>query len=100
MNIDAKDGEIDVFYTNAVDHAFDLENFFKEHARILNPDGYAIYDIGVDAKGGIFEAVSWDSDDVVFQMMLKSFKRVVKVETDEDWQWIMLSEPIKSVPSN
>lgn len=96
MNIDAKDGEIDVFYTNAVDHAFDLDKFFKEHARVLSPDGYAIYDIGVDAKGGIFEAVSWDSDSVVFQMMLKHFKRVVKVETDDDWQWILLSEPIKA----
>lgn len=95
MHIDAKDGEIDVLYTNAVDHAFDLDAFFKEHARVLNANGYVIYDIGVDAKGGIFEAVSWDSDAVIFQMMLKHFKRVVKVETDEDWQWILLAEPIK-----
>jgi SAM-dependent methyltransferase len=96
MNIDAEDDSIDVFYTNAVDHAFELDKFFAEHARVLKPDGYAIYDIGVDAKGGIFEAVSWDSDAVVFQMMLKHFKKVVKVETDEDWQWILLSNPIKA----
>jgi len=96
MHIDAKDGEIDGFYTNAVDHAFDLDKFFKEHARILSPNGFIIYDIGVDAKGGIFEAVSWDSDAVIFQKMLKYFRRVVKVETDEDWQWILLAEPIKA----
>ncbi|MCG8526325.1 MAG: class I SAM-dependent methyltransferase [Opitutales bacterium] len=96
MNIEAKDASIDVFYTNAVDHAFELEKFFAEHARVLKDDGYAIYDIGVDAKGGIFEAVSWDSDSVIFQMMLKHFRRVVKVETDDDWQWIMLTDPIRS----
>jgi len=96
MNLEAKDGEIDVFYTNAVDHAFNLENFFKEHARVISPKGFAIYDIGVDAKGGIFEAVSWDSDAVVFQLMLKYFKKVIKVETDGDWQWILLAEPVKT----
>lgn len=95
MNIDAADSSIDAIYTNAVDHAFELEKFFEEHARVLKPDGYVIYDIGVDAKGGIFEAVSWDSDAVVFQMMLKFFKRVIKVETEEEWQWILLAEPIK-----
>jgi hypothetical protein len=96
LNIDAADGSIDVFYTNAVDHAFDLERFFTEHARVVSDQGVAIYDIGVDAKGGIFEAVSWDSDSVVFQLMLRHFKRVLKVETDQDWQWIVLAEPIRS----
>ncbi len=95
MNIDAEDSSIDLFYTNAVDHAFELDQFFKEHARVVKPDGFAIYDIGVDAKGGIFEAVSWDSDAVIFQMMLKHYKKVVKVETDADWQWILLNSPIK-----
>lgn len=95
MHLAEADSSIDLFYTNAVDHAFDLDAFFKEHARVIKPDGYAIYDIGVDAKGGIFEAVSWDSDSVVFQMMLKHFRRVVKVESESDWQWILLREPIK-----
>jgi hypothetical protein len=37
LKIDAEDGSIDLIYTNAVDHAFDLEKMFAEHARVIKP---------------------------------------------------------------
>lgn len=95
MNLEAKDDSLDLVYCNAVDHAYNLDGFFEEHVRALKPMGYALYEVGVDADGGAFEAVDWDNDAVIFQKILTYFKRVVKVEVDYGWQWMLFAEPKK-----
>jgi len=85
---------LDMIYCNAVDHAFNLESFFSEHARAIKPDGYALYDIAIQnkeiQKHGAFETVGWESEEVLFLLMLKYFKKVVKIETEPGWRWILL----------
>jgi hypothetical protein len=72
-----------------VDHAFDLDAFFAEHARAIKPDGYALYEIPLQ-DGGAFEAVEWKSDETVFLLMLQYFRGVIKVETEGKWKWMLL----------
>ncbi|MBF0422289.1 MAG: methyltransferase domain-containing protein [Magnetococcales bacterium] len=97
MAIEAADHSLDLIYTNAVDHAFNLDAFFKEHARVIKKDGYALYDLNIQsaAKGaGPFEAVEWDREERVFLLMLKYFKQVIRVETEDNWKWVLLKGPI------
>ncbi len=92
MHLDLPDSSVDLFYTNCVDHAFDLHAFFKEHARVLKPHGYAIYDVAANMEegGGAFEAVDWERTEDVFGLMFNHFHRIIRVERDEPWLWIML----------
>lgn len=44
-------------YSNCIDHAFNLSQFFQEHARVLKPGGCALYDINIsEQRFGAFEA--------------------------------------------
>jgi len=91
MHLENADSSLDMIYSNCIDHAFDLDAFFKEHARVLKPDGFVLYDIAIQDKGGgPFEAVEWESDDIIFLMMLKYFKTVVKVSTTKSWKCVLL----------
>ncbi len=91
MALEYPDSSVDMVYSNCVDHAFDLSKFFQEHARVLKPDGYAIYDIGISGQGfGSFESVGWESEEAVFLLALKYFKNVLKVEVYDTWKWILL----------
>lgn len=94
MHLENPDSSVDMIYCNAVDHAFDLESFFREHARVIKPGGYVLYDIAArdDAtqEPGPFEAVGWESQYAPFLLMLKYFKKLVKVETEPLWMWILL----------
>jgi len=92
MKLDTADNSLDLLYTNCVDHAFDLDAFFKEHARALKPDGYALYELGANMEGGggPFEAVSWDRTEDVFVKMLGIFGQLIRVERDEEWLWILM----------
>jgi len=92
MKLEETDGSIDMVYCNAIDHAFDLNAFFAEHARVLQPDGYALYDIAVQ-NGGAFESAEWDSEETVFMIMLRHFRRVVRVESEPAWKWVLLKGP-------
>jgi len=89
MNIDAADASVDMIYCNAVDHAFDLDRFFREHARVLKPDGIAIYDIST-APPGSFEAVEWNDERSLFLLMLEHFSQVESVRIDRFWKTIRL----------
>jgi SAM-dependent methyltransferase len=93
MALEYPDSSVDMVYSNCIDHAFELSNFFQEHARVVKPGGYAIYDIFVYGEGlGTFEAVGWESEDSVFLLALKYFKHVLKVEMDGDWKWLLLKK--------
>jgi SAM-dependent methyltransferase len=91
MHLENHDSSVDMIYCNALDHAFNLESFFCEHARVIKTDGYVLYDIAVqDKEHGAFEAVGWKSQEALFLLMLKYFKKVIKVETEPGWMWTLL----------
>jgi hypothetical protein len=94
MTLECPDSSIDMIYSNCLDHAFNLEKFFQEHARVIKPGGYVLYDIAMQSKygGGAFEAVEWDSEETLFQMMLKYFDKIIKVETEELWKWVLMQK--------
>jgi len=46
--LDEADASVDLVYSNCLDHALDLDDFFSEHARVLGPLGFALYDIHRD----------------------------------------------------
>ena len=50
MKLDDPDNSVDLLYTNCIDHAFDLDQMISEHARVLKPDGYLLYDIGINLR--------------------------------------------------
>lgn len=89
MHLDNPDSSLDMVYCNAIDHAFNLDSFFAEHARVIKPDAYVLYDIAIQ-KGGAFESVEWESEEVVFTLMLKHFKKIIRVETEHNWKWILM----------
>lgn len=97
MKLDLPDGSLDLLYTNCVDHAFDLEAMMTEHARVLKPDGFLLYDIGINMEKGTagpFEAVSWDRTEDLVVKLLGKFEKLVRAERDENfgglWLWVLL----------
>jgi SAM-dependent methyltransferase len=92
MHMDNKTSSVDLVYTNCVDHVFNLNEFFAEHARVIKPDGYVLYDLSLDVKSsrGSFETVCWESEEDIFLIMLRYFKMIVRLENEEGWKWILL----------
>ena len=92
MKLDYPDSSLDLLYTNCIDHAFDLDAFFAEHARVMKPDGYVLYDLAANMEegGGAFEAVAWKRTEVIFEKLLRRFKKLVHVEREEQWMWVLL----------
>lgn len=92
MHLEEEASSLDLIYSNSVDHAFDLEAFFAEHARVIKPSGHVLYDLPLEQGGGPspFEAVRWKSEEDVFLMMLAHFCKVVRVEEDQGWKWFLL----------
>ena len=79
-------------YSNALDHSFDLDAFFAEHARVLKPEGYALYDIAIQ-EGGAFESVEWNSDETVIEIMMRHFQVIVRTESEPSWKWVLVKRP-------
>ena len=97
MKLREADATLDLLYTNCVDHSFDLDAMFAEHARVLKPDGYLLYDMGVDmeeGKGGPFEAVAWDRTEDLVVRLLGAIRKLVRAERDQhfggQWLWVLL----------
>lgn len=92
MHLAAGDASVDLVYSNCIDHAFDLDAFFAEHARVLKPDGYALYDFAVrnDDTSAAFESVVWSDDAVVLEQMERHFGEVVRREREDVWEWLLL----------
>lgn len=99
MHLDESDSSLDMIYCNAIDHAFDLEAMFIEHARVIKPDGYVLYEFYMrHAKS--FEAVEWKSSEVVFSLILKYFREVIKVDTEQDIIWCLFKGKRKLVDNH
>lgn len=96
QHLENADGSVDLVYSNSVDHAFDLDAFFGEHARVLKPNGFALYDVQRVYRPGDrapFEATLWRRSEDVLVWALRYYERLVKVEADHDWTWALLQHP-------
>jgi SAM-dependent methyltransferase len=90
------DGSIDLLYSNSVDHAPDLDAFFSEHARVLKPNGLALYDVHRDYVPGElapFEASLWLRREDVLIRALRYFERVRRLQAEPDWTWMLFEQP-------
>jgi ubiquinone/menaquinone biosynthesis C-methylase UbiE len=92
MHMEYPDSSIDLIYSNCLDHSFDLDGFFREHARVIKPDGLVLYEIMLDCKerAGSYEVAVWDSDTEIIKLMLNYFSCILHVEEDDGWKWILL----------
>lgn len=70
------DGSVDAVYSNALDHAFDLDRMVREISRVLRPGGCFVAQIyhGFEEGGipGDFEAVWWASADLLIAKIAKA----------------------------
>jgi hypothetical protein len=92
MHMENDTSSVDLVYTNCVDHAFNLTDFLAEHRRVIKPSGYVLYDLALASRSGQgpFEAVAWQSEEVLLQLMLDYFRTIVRVESEPGWKWILL----------
>ena len=95
MKLQEATGSVDLVYSNCVDHAFDLGQFFAEHARVVKPEGYALYDLAVMAEGskGAFEAVSWKRTEDLLIRILDHFEHIRLLSRERDWMWVLVQGP-------
>jgi len=84
-------------YSNSIDHAFDIDQFFREAARILKRDGLPIWDIAIHKKVDsqnvgclAFESVQWEREECIVLPMLRYFKQIVEVKSEVDWKWFLI----------
>jgi SAM-dependent methyltransferase len=89
MHLENPNSSLDMIYCNSLDHAYNLELFFTEHARVIKPNGFVLYEIPLRG-GGPFESVNWKSSTSIIILMLKFFKRIIKVETESKLKRILL----------
>lgn len=92
MKLTQADESVDFIYSNCLDHALDLETFFRGNARVLKRDGYALYDFGIaEQQGtGVFEAISWRRSEDLVPMVLRHFRELVRMERERDWLWVLV----------
>jgi SAM-dependent methyltransferase len=83
------DRSVDLVFTNALDHAFDLDAIITEVDRVLKDDGYFIAEI-VDPSArrrGDYEAAWWSSiDDVVGVVERAGFLVSARSMFEKPWQ--------------
>jgi ubiquinone/menaquinone biosynthesis C-methylase UbiE len=83
------DASVDVVFTNALDHAFELGRIIAEVRRVLKPDGRFIAEI-VDSEQrdpGDFEATWWSSIDAVITEIAKAgFVLASRTDFEVPWQ--------------
>jgi SAM-dependent methyltransferase len=86
------DGSFDAVYTNALDHAFDLERVIAEARRVLKPSGVLIAEIVRGSKDdggrepGDFESIWWERvDDVTAR--IERIGLTVRSRERFDWPW-------------
>jgi hypothetical protein len=90
--LDNADSSVDLVYSNSLDHVFDFDRFFADHVRAIKADAYVLYDLPVAVSGmaGPAEAVSWEREDTLLPQMLEYFRRIVRIESERGWKWVLL----------
>lgn len=72
--LDFADGSVDVVYTNALDHVFDLQRVMGEVARVLKPGGAFVTDVAPGYEEGFtpgeFESHYWPTVDSLVDRIL------------------------------
>jgi len=94
------DGSIDAVYTNALDHAFDVERVANEVARVLKLDGLFVVDMLLGLELGYvpgdFEAIVWREPRVLVNRLCGDGRFVVVGARDlgplrrATWQQVVL----------
>lgn len=101
------DGTVDVVYTNALDHAFDLERILSEVRRVLTPRGVLICEVGLGtdngAAPGFYESLAWKNvDELAGHIGGRGFDLVGRSDFDVPWagQQLVLKKDSPSAASN
>jgi SAM-dependent methyltransferase len=92
MKHNLPDNSVDAIYSNAIDHAYNLDLFFKEQARILKVNGKAIFDFAeLSLIGGAsdYESQSWKSTDEPIKIMKKYFPYIYSDIKNNEWRTII-----------
>lgn len=93
MHLNHATGSLDMVYSNAIDHAFNLDEFFQEQARIVKPGGIGVFDFANfgsgDNKASAYEAVEWKTSDIPVSVMTKYFPRIISDRSDRQWRTII-----------
>ena len=84
------DRSVDVVYTNALDHAFDLARVMAEIRRVLTDDSVAILDVvagqSQGREPGFYESLCWSStDDLLNGIQRHGFELVHRGDFTEPW---------------
>lgn len=97
MNHDVPDKHLDLIYTNCLDHALGLDEFFTEQVRVLKDSGYFLMDISTQVEAGPFESLEWGRPEDVMMIALQYFQSVIMVKREKYWVWALMSQPRKRV---
>ena len=94
-DIQFADASVDVVFTNALDHAFDMQKLIAEIRRVLAPNGTLILEIVNGRREGYapgyFEASIWERiDDVVGIFCAQRFRVVKRLAISYPWQGQMV----------
>lgn len=95
LHINEPDQSIDLLYTNSIDHAYNLDELFREHYRVIKPGGYALYDIPAyqdDRATGPFEAVQWKSLEDLKNKILNYFDEITLEQAEPNWSWVLVKK--------
>ena len=81
---------VDIVFTNAVDHVFNLGVFISEACRVLKPDGLLIMDLVKGSAEGVepkeFESLFWErTDNILAPFLAGPFELVYR--NDFTWPW-------------
>jgi SAM-dependent methyltransferase len=87
------DGSVDVVYTNALDHALELDRLLAEVRRVLEPGGALLVEVGRGTEEGgapgFYESLAWPRvDELVARIEAAGFERVRSVAFDVPWSGV------------
>ncbi|MFG0262385.1 MAG: class I SAM-dependent methyltransferase [Novipirellula sp. JB048] len=94
-NLQFADNSVDVIYSNALDHAFDIKKIVTESRRVLCPGGLFIIEAVLGTEGGYspqsYESFWWQSCDDLIQFFVdQKFELVGKEEFLLPWKGMQM----------